>query len=337
MTVRPDLTIDVAAAEGPGARQIAREQFIHGLLEVLHRETPAETERRLATLFGRLDAPVIRIPRRIPWRIISGIAAAVLVIGIVAFSFSTTGSALAVVQASIQASKTAGDRRYEIRVTPMGQVQEAILPRAVLDVRDPQHFVVVATAEGLGEITLGRDGRGDWAIPLNRVTDRSPPKRLLSAWMDFGPTTLMLAAVDDILLQLETGYELKRLPGESDGHGGMCDRISASRIKAEAGSPARVEVCMNGRTHIVERVEMFWDKSDVQDPTGQNDHAPGGGGPHAHDRTPSSPKGQSPQGGPGRPPPNFRKEMPPAKVVFELIPSPPHADSWFEPETHGGK
>ncbi len=328
MSDRPDLTLDVAASESTDARQVAREQFVHGLLEVLHRESPAETDRRVAALFDRLDTP-IPMTRRVPWRSISGLAAAVLLVGIFVFSWHTESSALAVVQASIQASKTAGDRRYQIRVTPMGQTAEAKLPRAILDVRDPQHFVVVATAEGLGDITLGRDARGDWAIPLNKITDRNPPKRLLSAWMDFGPTTLMLAAVDDILLELETGYDLKRLPGESDGHGGACDRISATRTKAEAGSPARVEVCMDRQTHIVSKVEMFWDATDVQEASGDQ-------GPPQDGRARRPNPGRQ-EGGPGRPPPNFRKQIPPSKVVFELIDGPAQADNWFDPETHGGR
>lgn len=332
MSDRPDLTLEVSTTQTADPRQVAREQFIHGLLEVLHRESPAETQRRVAALLDRLDAP-IPMTRRIPWRLISGVAAAVLLVGIFIFSWHTESSALAVVQASIQASKTAGDRRYEIRVTPMGQTAEAKLPRAILDVRDPQHFVVVATAEGLGDITLGRNAGGDWAIKLSGQVDRNPPRRLLSAWMDFGPTTLMLAAVDDILLELETGYDLKRLPGEDNGHGAACDRISATRTKAEAGSPARVEVCMDPQTHIVSKVEMFWDATDVQEASTDQGPPPDGRG---SERGPTTNQGRQP-GGPGRPPPNFRKQVPPSKVVFELISGPAQADNWFDPETHGGK
>ena len=350
MTNRPDLEHDLTHPESSDPKAAAREQFVHGLLLTLHRDTNESSERRITAVLQKLDSQVIVNTRKWRWHIIiSGLAAALVITTLVILGTQTGGNALAMIQASIAASRTVGDRRYAIDVALASSSPDMAPPRATLDVRDPDHFVIEAFSAYGDKITLGRDSTGGWAIKLTGEADRYPPRTLLSQWVSFGTNTLMLVAIDDLLGTLAKSYTLKRLPREALDSGVSCDRVSASH--AAGDGPERVELWLDPTSHIVRRAELYWDSvSATAAPPPRPPHA--GSPPDGH-RVPSPGpppdgpppegdyRGPPPDGGPMHdlgqplpPPPDRRYTAPPRKAVFQLVDCPALPDNWFAPELH---
>jgi hypothetical protein len=199
---RDDLTPEIAQAEHAEPAAVAREQFAHGILESHQLDRPADTDRRITALMSRLEAPrpMRAAPKRVRrWPLMSGLAAVLALSGLVILSLPTQGSALQMVQASIEASKTAGDRRYEIKVSLPNTTDGTLDKIATLDVRDPEHYVVEARSPYGDRVVMGRTPEGSWAIRPDGSADRYPPKHVLPPWIDFGTSTVMLVSVDDLL------------------------------------------------------------------------------------------------------------------------------------------
>jgi hypothetical protein len=255
---RPDIDPHLLEPSDPGPQSEARERFIHGLLESLHRDTSAETDRRVNALMARLEAPIPlhshgRIRR---WPLLSSMAAAVALVFLVMLGWPTDRTALATVQQSIAASQTAGDRHYEISVTP--PEGDDLHQIAALDVRDPSHYLVTATSPEGDTVTLGRSGDDSWAIHPDGTLERYAPKRLLPPWINFGTSTVMLVSVDDLLATLERSYDLRRtenapIPGTQV----LCERVTAMH-KGGTPDPNRVELWIDRDSHIVRRMELHW-------------------------------------------------------------------------------
>ncbi len=329
MSTRPEFTSEMAEPGTTDPASIARERFIHGLLETLHLDSPETHERRVRAALARIEQPH-RFSFRIAWKVASIAAAAMVVVSLIVFSSHTSPSALAMVQASIKASRTAGDRRYDVRLIPIGQTEPADVPRCTIDIRDPDHFVIKARGVFHGPITIGRDEKGDWAIKREGTIDRFPPRRLLEEWMTFGPSTVMLVAVDDFLGSLEESYHLakgerERVPfagGAQGGRGGdspLCDRITA-QPKARTDGPERVEIWTDSRSHIVRRIEMHWPETGMPMVQIPGRRPPGG-------ERPGPPAGRGPRPARDNPVPRI--------ITFELIGAPALDASWFTPEAHG--
>lgn len=285
-------------------------------------DTPESAERRLRNAMQRIKSPHAPFWAW-AWRAASIAAAAMVVLAMIVFGSHTGASASAMVHASIKASHTAGDRRYEVRVIPVGQSDPAELPRCTVDVRDPDHFVIKARGVFHGPITMGRDEKGDWAIKREGQIDRQPPRQLLEEWMVFGRGTVTFMAVDDFLGSLEETYHLskgarQRAPfaGGALGAGPLCDRITATPT-ARADEPERVEIWLDAHSHIVQRIELHW---------------PDSGKPVVEMEAPPPRRG-------GRTPPGNRPargaENPVVRVItFQLIETPALDASWFNPASH---
>lgn len=320
--VRTDVDAELLVADGDPV-SIAREQFVHGLLETVNRDGTSEREDRVRAVLARIEAP-IRPRRRWAWGVVSATAAMLAVAVLVIVNAHTESSATAMVQASIEASRRAGDRRYSITVTLDNPSAGATIPRATVDVRDPSHFVIDAVSSYGDRIILGRDEQSDWAIKLSGESDRNPPRQLLSQWVSFGPDTLMLVAIDGLLETLANTYELDR--GEREQiNGAMFDRVSARRAVAAQVGPDRVELWLESRSHEVQRIEMHWVNAQ---PITPDNRAPAKGGERGAPRGDRGPRAGLP------PPPDRRLTPPPLKAVFELIDRPKFENSWFAPETH---
>jgi hypothetical protein len=351
MSERADLTMDAVEPGSPDPRQAAREQFVHGLLETMHRDRREDTDRRLAAVMARIEAPIPfrdHAPRRRPWRLVSGMAAGVILVAAAMLSLPSQRSALAMVQASIAASRTAGDRGYEIRVTIADAEHPVTRSLATLDVRDPSHYLLRITADNGEKITMGRNADGEWAIKKSGEIDRTPPKWLLPQWVSFGGSTMMLTTVDDVLARLEGSYDLKRRAPEATPTGVRCDRVTAALKSRPSADPGRVELWLDPRTKVVRRIEMVWDGTEGGDVEHRQGGPRGGRGgrpppdgrrPPPHEGGPLPPGEDAPPGDrPSRPrPPSLdRFSATPRTALFELAGGGPFADGWFDPATHGG-
>ncbi len=341
---RPDLTPDLIDAEGP---PIARDRFIHGLLETLHRDPPREINARIGSLFFTLGTPVPaarQAPRRMIWRALSGIAAAAAIVGVVMLFIPMQQSAQALVRASINASRTAGDRRYEVR-GEFGPEQGPTV-RATLDFRDRDHFVARITGFNGDTLYLGRDHRGNWSVRPDGSIDLDPPRQLPAQWVNVTVGAAIFPTVDDLLATLERSYTLSRGTREAAAGAApaVCDRITAARTAKAGDDPDRVELWIDPASHIVRRVEMLWHHHDGPGaprpagpangdrplPRGEDLHGPPPGEPPPDDAQRPPPR-DGPRGdGPG----GDRAARTPSRVVFELVEAPPFAADWFEPQAH---
>lgn len=340
---RPDVDPALAEAAPGAAGAIAAEQFAHGLLETLHRDSPEGRERRIAAMLSRLEGHQERPRRLIPWRAASGLAAAVLALAtLVLLALPTQTSAEAIVQRSVAAAKTAGDRRYEVRVMPPRATELEADPIATLDIRDADHVLIRARSPFGDRVVVGRNESGAWAIRPDGSVDRYPPRRAWPRWVDLGQSTIMLESVDELLASLGESYTLKRLDPSPipSATAPTLDRVSAARAGNTEPGPRRIELWIDRDSHVVRRMEVYFDPPPPGPRAGQ-DRRPPPDRPRGPRPPPPPPP---PRGERHHPPPEFlgeapdfrggRHPPPPKLLVFELADDPAFADGWFEPETH---
>lgn len=284
----------------------AKELFAHGLLQAHYRETDADAERRVARLLRAIEGEdrgrgVWHEPARemnfashaakgSRWRSLrfaTGLAAAMTLVAVLAIEFTPTNSAIAAVQASVEASRSAGDRRYNVSVRPHKDKGDEPIKIGTLDVRDPEHVVIQASSPQGHRVTVGRSPEGVWAIRPDGTIDRFAPKSAMPRWVNFGSNTIVLESVDDLLTPLAKDYTLSRVEGEvlTGGNGAKLDRITAKIKAGHLGpEPERVEIWMDATSRVVRRLELHWPefaaRGEVED---------------AHDRR------GLPEGGPARP------------------------------------
>lgn len=357
--IEPDL-----AEPGPGdPRAIAAEQFAHGLLQTLHLDTTKRREHRIAATLDRLSAPPIRIRRVFPWQVASGLAAAAItIVALVLLALPTQSSAVALVQQSVAAVKSAGQRRYEVRIMLPRDTQLQRTPLGTLDIGDEDHVLIQARTPFGDQIVVGRDTQGAWAIRPDGSVDRYPPRHAWPKWVNDGQNTLMLASVDELLGSLEESYQLERAAGAQlpSGEGPAMGRVTATRKAGAEASPGprRIELWIDPATHVVTRMELHWDVSATgpspSDPPRRGDgrkppRRPDGPppGPRPGGRPPDGPPRDGPPPDHRRPPPEFlggppdfkagHHPPPPRMLVFELVQSAAFADSWFSPESHAAE
>jgi hypothetical protein len=358
---RSDLSPDLAAPERPDAATVAQEQFAHGLLETLHRDTPADRERRIDALLDAMRAAPERRLRIRPWRLVSGLAAVLALAGLILLGLPTGHTAAATIEASIAASKTAGDRRYEVRAILPDRSEPQPTPVATLDVRDADHVLIRATTPFGDEITVGRNPAGAWAIRPDGEIDNYPPRRAWPRWVNVGENTFLLVSVDELLGWLEKSYDLSlgepaTLPS---GAGPRYERLTAVHKPGPGPEPRRVELWIDPQSHIVRRMELHWPAAGPRPvPSGQGIPPDAPPPPRRRpppedlDQPPPGPDGPPPRPRPRRgprpggphPPPEFlggppdfdagRHPPPPRTLVFELVEGASFADNWFDAATH---
>jgi hypothetical protein len=352
---RQDVSADLAGAER--AETAAQEQFVHGLLETVHRDGPGARERRIGALLAAMRGPARVEARRWrirPWPVVSGLAAVIALAALVVLGWPAGGrSATAAIQASIAASKHAGDRRYEIRVVPPRKTEPEKDPVATLDVRDADHVLIRARTPWGERVTVGRNDAGAWAIRPDGAVDLFPPKHAWPRWVNVGDSTFLLVSVDELLEWLEQSYDLTRGAEATvpSGKGPRCERITAVHKPGPGPEPRRVELWIDRTSHLVRRMELHWDR-----PPGRPRNGPGGdrpprdGPPGAEDRPPLGPgglppppprgrprppRGEGPRRGDGPPPPPG--EGPPPDFGPDDRPPPPPEFLGEPPDFEGGR
>lgn len=353
---RPEIEEALARAESADAVEIAREQFAHGLLETHHVDDDEKRKDRIEALLRAMDRDTRPIPLwgRLRWRVVSGVAAAAMLVVAVVLGMPTQTSATAMVAASLEASKSAGDRRYEIRVRLPREEDVEREPLGTLDVRDGDHLLLQMRSPWGDRVVLGRNGQATWGIKPDGTLDEFPPRRAWPRWVDFGSSTVLLVPVEELLTTLESSYELKKreLEVSPTGKGPACYRISAVHKPGPTPEPVRVELWIDPSSRVVRRMELHWKPP------------PGPGGPGGPGDRPPPPEGRRPprpppdggppegsrpprdgmEGGPRPPhpppeflggPPDFERRPPPPRIlVFELVEGATFGEGWFESGTH---
>jgi hypothetical protein len=334
------------------ADSLAAQQFAHGLLRHLHRDLPLVQERRIASVMSAVadEAPAAPPPgfRLRNWLPISGAAAAVFLIAFLLVGPPAGHTALAVVQNSIEASRSAGDRSYRVQVILPPDAPASEQPSARVDLRDADHLVIDATSPHGDRIVVGRNPDGAWAIRPDGSIDRYPPQHAWPRWINFGQSTFLIDSVDSLLKSLPEAYELQLgdpepLPDAPDGP--AFERVTAVHEPRPSPEPRRIELWIDVNSRLVRRMELHWpewqDGAFADGPPPRDRHPDGPPPPHdgLPDPPPPPPGGARPGGPPAfiDGPPDFaggRHPPPPRAVLFEMIETEAFPDGWFQPEAH---
>ncbi|MCA9286607.1 MAG: hypothetical protein KDA22_15385 [Phycisphaerales bacterium] len=369
---------DLGACDDIGdAERLAAQQFIHGLLAHLHEDDPDRQRARVVGVMDAIrrdDAARSRRMRFPDWRLVASTAAvAMLLVTLIVAGLQTERSALALVRTSIAASAAAGDRAYEMRVTPPGGTDEDEILAGRIDARNSQHFVIDLLTPFGHRIVVGNDDDGPWAIGHDGRTQRFQDDHPRPRWLELSDTVFLLDSVDAMLERLPSQYGLELRAPESLPDGSLCDRISAVSSGPRSPDPQRIELWIDPDTRVVRRMELHWpddgraarrggsggrrrhaDRGDgeysgplrprrdfVRDPNRQPPGETADGTPMAL-AAPPDPNGLRP-GDDGPPPPQFLDRPPdfrggrlppPRRMVFERVTVDPFPEGWFSPEIH---
>jgi hypothetical protein len=214
----------------------AKEAFAHGLLEFSHRDTRETQEARIRRAMaalgedaGEQESRRMRFPTpgRRALRLILSAAASVVLLGVVSLYFgSTEPTAMALVQASIDAAQKSPVRRYEVRAS----ADIRVLPEsahATLDVGSDRQFVIRAKTERGEQIAGGRGAEGEWAIKGNGEVETEEARAYWPRWI-FLLDESLTGSPDDILVGLERDFEL-RVDSTETVDGVKCRHIHAVR------------------------------------------------------------------------------------------------------------
>ncbi|MEZ6319209.1 MAG: hypothetical protein R3B49_10740 [Phycisphaerales bacterium] len=298
------------------SHETASELYAHGLLETLRLTDPSARERRIGRVMDAVRAgPPRRTRRRAGWgllvRAAVPVAAVLLMVGLLSvFSISSGGTAVGAINRSVEALRTASDRRYHVWCLTSEHATPTPLPQAIVDMHAPGQMVVVHQPPWSREpVTVGRDGSGLWAIRDDGQVDRTSPERFFPPWSVDGDT-LIVDSLDRLLEQLPSRYTLElREPAPIEGAGpAVYLRIRGVRRDNAGPMPLYVDVWLDRATTLPERVEMRW-----RDPG-----------------APAGPAGASPgRGARGRPGPT-----PPGPIIIQRVDSPVLREGWFTPEAH---
>lgn len=317
------------------AENIAEQQFAHGLLEYYHNDNENRQKIRVANVMSAITReskstakfirPVLfnKLPR---WSVLSGMAAAILImVVLITTLIPTEQTALAVLQDTISASNSAGDRSYQIRMLRAGQTYISDTPHGWMDIRDNEHLVLRILHPDGSKLILGRNPDGAWNIKLDGSIDYYSPDWVWPKWVDFGERTLLIQSIDDMLQTLPTKYDLNLTQKEPvpDTSQPICQHVVATLINKSDPGPNEVELWIDPVSKLVLRMELHWPVTNhVKDNEQRDDSRP-----PLRQRPPALLHESPPFETPHTPPP-------PSVMIFELISTDPITDEWFNPETH---
>jgi len=243
----------------------ADQQFAHGLLEHLHRDDRAAQQGRIAEVMRAVRRPEGHdrrlVARRTSWR--SALAAAatiVLIAALVTLVLPAEQPAYAMVQASLDAERTAGNRRYAIRVVPRGDTPAEQRTIAELDIADRRHVVIRAAMHRDQRIVIGRNPDGGWSIRPDGTVVRFQHRRARPRWIAFQQTSVLIESVDDLLERLRRDYRLNISDEEPRAalDGTPTEHIVATREDRTGFRPDRIDLWIHRNTRIVQHMELQW-------------------------------------------------------------------------------
>lgn len=313
---QPSRDIEFVSPEELQAKQKAGELFVHGVMQQLYRDTPLERERRIQRVMSELSqtaAPQVSQPewRRSALRFsrvwLASAAALALFASMIWVGISTEKSADATVAASIQAMRSAGDSRFEVRSKLFTDSDLSAEPMATIDTRAPGLMLLKSKGpEFKGQdnnlapgITVGRDAEGVWAIRRDGTIERDNPEQRWPRWSMLGEESLFADSVDQLLETLSQAYVIKhseasKLAGRGDV---KFSHLTGTKKRVMQPGPRQIDVWIDPETNVVERIEIRFEKPPLNPPNGPN--GPGGPGPNGEGRRPDFDGGVG--GGPNGP------------------------------------
>lgn len=247
------------------AGSAADELLTHGLLTFIRIDDRMSQERRVQ---GALKA----VSREQPaggWRISraalrawAAAAAVVLIAGAIAYTgLPGERSAQAMVQESIHATRTSGDRRYEVHAMLTGETELEQEPHAVVDTSDAGQLLIRGVRPDGVPVIVGRDAQGKWALRVEGGIDRSDPERAWPRWAVVGKDSLFAESIDGLLERMAGMYELKRSSDEklTDRGERLFHRVEGVRkLRVWGPGPATFVMWLDQSTKVVERIELRW-------------------------------------------------------------------------------
>ncbi len=250
-------------------QRIADEQFAHGLLQFLHRDTRAVQDARITQAMNALRSETERSPvagrikiKRSSWRGVTAAAASLMLVAVLAMlGLPTDQTAHAMVQASIEASAEAGPRRYEVRAQHPYSDDDETEPIATLDLHGVDRMLFRAQSPHGHRLVVGRNPGGHWAVRPDGAIEHFDARRPWPRWAEFSDRTLLLESVDSLLKRLSKDYNLQYVQAVSNSKAESAkpfDQITATRTDGPRQFPDRIELQLDPATHIVQRMELHW-------------------------------------------------------------------------------
>ncbi len=325
---------------------IADDRFIHGLLEFTHRDSPATRNDRVGKVMKQIrsGSRTSRPPhRQLFTRVVPlATAAAITLVAFSIFILAPQPAAYAMVNAAIEATRSASELRYEIQILDQDH-NDQLMKLGTLDMRGELLRVQVETPNE-NAFVMGRDHEGDWSLRRDGSVERINPRGAAPRWINLGESTILVGSLDEMLLQLRNDYAVEEV-ASTDAQSGkeLTPQIIATRLAGiNKPGPEQVKIWITADTSIVDRLELHWNQPSAanRQPNRpeQKDGPPGPSG----DRRPPNPQHppmreatsshmhpqlllNPPQFGSGHHPP------PPQRIVFQRV-EPIHlADSEFSP------
>ncbi|MHC5066214.1 MAG: hypothetical protein ACYTG5_19825 [Planctomycetota bacterium] len=314
--------------------KIADDQFVHGLLEFLQKDDSSTQNKRLQEVMQRIDAgsETQDLPRLLPrqrrpnWPLIASIALPAMVL-ISVFILARDRSAAAIIDTAIEALPELGDRRYQL----VAQVDAASNQPALtgnLDIRDQQHMLMQATTDEGYRLVMGRNAEGEWIVHDPRDQSGQRIEQLgqndgWPRWLNLRAHAVLLDSVDNLLGHLHQHYDLVhgQLDVEHD-HASATEtiQITGFRRSKDESAAERIDLWIDPRNHLVQRMELSWPRHDQQTHQGQHQALHG---QHAQPHLMH-----------GRPEFGARGLHTAHRLIFELIEHSSFAPNWFDPESH---
>lgn len=263
-------------------RVAADEQFVHGLLQFLHLDSRGEQERRIHSVMNEIRRGELHVgPRvliRASRRAVLAVAACIALVATIAYlGIAPEQSAQAMVQATINASKSAGPRRYEVRAELprrgdrlsandlVDNDGEPTLQRiALIDIEDSDHVLIRAITPRGHILVVGRNTDGEWAVRPDGSIERFDAQRAWPRWIELNGESILFESVDALVEQLEPNYQLERLDAEPDADrpARKFDRVVARKRAGPAHQPQLIALWIDPETRLVQRMELRWSVDD---------------------------------------------------------------------------
>lgn len=279
---------------------IANDRFMHGLLGFMHHDSSEDKEQKIQQVLAELDQTRTQKPHRhmhtLRRLIPLASAAMIMLVAFTLFVLTPQPNAYAIVNNAIEATQTANSLRYEIRESDddSGFI-------GTLDMRENLSRIEIKTPHGHNFI-MGTDDQGDWSIRRDGSVERLDPRRVAPRWLNMGESTIMIASLDEFLIQLQESYSVEIVSESTD----QTTQLSATRLATvKEPGPDHIEVWIDNNSQLVERLELSWNrKRPLKD---QRRNRPR---PRPHPESAQSPD--------HRPPP-----------PHHMNPDDPNADEWF--------
>lgn len=282
----------------------ADELLSHGLLTFMHKDTPAETERRMKGVMRRIadETPRHAAGRNGRFvfpharRLIALAACFVIAAGLVYLGLPAESTASAMVRQTADVLRSPGERRFEVRVQPRGSKELLENPIGTIDTRGRDLMVLRFEPEEGVAVTIGRDPQGAWIVHPDGHLNRNPPPTMMPRWASVGEQPVAPDSVDRLLEEMVNLYTLERTSEKSPDGKATTEHIVGLRRGDVGGAGApRIELWIDPQSHDVKKLELFFPP-----PPEARDGPRGNRGPLGQPGQPGQPGPDGPRG--DRPP-----------------------------------